>query len=264
VQGASMDTLDRDWLAEAAPDGPRWALWTRAGRLHFRAAAAPPPVSAGGAGAGEFAGGLWEGDVAELFLLNPATGFYVEFNLSPGGAWWCCAFDAPRARSGSPAPLPGVEARAAGPGDGWEAELTVPLASMPPALAFDAEATRGNVAFCLGRPQRHFTLADLGGGPPDFHRPSKWIPLRGMLGGPLCSTMGGTRSGRRPRGLPPPTPLAALSLEAARQPPDQVPLGAFPRSAGPSVASGVRTKAPDAAAPSGSGRPHSARRRRNP
>jgi hypothetical protein len=186
--GAPMDKLDRDWSGGPAPDGPRWALWACGGRLHFRAAAGPPPVSACDAGGGEFVEGLWEGDVAELFLLNPATGFYMEFNLSPGGAWWCCAFDAPRVRSGSPAPLPGVEARAAGLDDGgWEAELAVPLASLPMGLAFDPldpGATRGNVAFCLGRPQRHFTLADLGVGPPDFHRPSKWVPLRGMLCGP--------------------------------------------------------------------------------
>jgi hypothetical protein len=181
----TMGALDRDWLGGPAPDGPRWALWARGGRLRFRAAAGPPPVSAG-AGEGEFAEGLWEGDVAELFLLNPGTGFYMEFNLSPGGAWWCCAFDAPRVRaSGGPAPLPGVEARAAGTDVGWEAELAVPLASLPRALAFDAETTRGNVAFCLGRPQRHFTLADLGGGRPDFHRPSKWPPLRGLLGAPM-------------------------------------------------------------------------------
>jgi hypothetical protein len=188
--GAAMKTLDRDWSGIPAPDGPRWALWARGGRLHFWAAADLPPTLTGSAGGGEFIEGLWEGDVAELFLLNPATGFYMEFNLSPGGAWWCCAFDAPRVRSGSPAPLPGVTARAAELDVGWEAELAVPLASLPQGLALDPfdpldpGATKGNVTFCLGRPQRHFTLADLGGGEPDFHRPSKWVPLRGMLGGP--------------------------------------------------------------------------------
>jgi hypothetical protein len=135
------------------------------------------------AGAGGFAEGLWEGDVVELFMLNPATGFYMEFNLSPCGAWWCCAFDAPRVRAaGFPAPLPGVRAEAVWRGAAWEGTLSVPLASLPRALAFDADATAGNIAFCLGRPQRYVTLADLGGGTPDFHRPSRWLPLRGMLG----------------------------------------------------------------------------------
>jgi hypothetical protein len=39
----------------------------------------------------------------------------------------------------------------------------------------------GNVTFCLGRPQRYFTAADLGAGQPDFHRPRAWPPLGKML-----------------------------------------------------------------------------------
>lgn len=46
--------------------------------------------------AGEFVEGLWEYDVAELFLLDSSTGRYEEFNLSPAGAWWRCAFSSYR------------------------------------------------------------------------------------------------------------------------------------------------------------------------
>lgn len=39
-----------------------------------------------------FQEGLWEKDVAELFLLDPSSGRYMEFNFSPIHAWWCCEF----------------------------------------------------------------------------------------------------------------------------------------------------------------------------
>jgi hypothetical protein len=178
-----MNTLDRDWFGAPAPAPARWAPRTGCGRLHFSGRADAPPNRLDRDSEGAFTEGLWGADGAELFLLNPAPGLYVEFNLSPGGAWWCCAFGAPRARAGAgPAPLPGAAARAAGRGAGWLSELTVPLASLPSGLAFDAGATKGNIAFCLGRPRRCFTLADLGGGAPDFHRPERWIPLREILG----------------------------------------------------------------------------------
>jgi hypothetical protein len=178
-----MNALERDWHGDPAPGRPRWGLRISGGGLRFAGGADAPPICLDGDAGGGFVEGLWNADAAELFLLNPATGFYLEFNLSPGGAWWCCAFDAPRARAArGPAPLPGVQAEAAVRKGGWESSLTVPLASLPQELAFDPETTRGNVAFCLGSPQRFVTLADLGGGAPDFHRPEKWVPLREILG----------------------------------------------------------------------------------
>jgi predicted amidohydrolase len=46
---------------------------------------------------GLFMPGLWEHDVAELFIAHPG-GRYFEFNLSPNAAWWSCEFKAPRVR----------------------------------------------------------------------------------------------------------------------------------------------------------------------
>ena len=128
---------------------------------------------------GGYTEGLWDGDCAELFLVNPVNGAYLEFNLSPKGGWWCCEFTGPRVRAaGAPKALAGVTATGSVTADRWEAELRIPVASLPAALDFDPEVTRGNVTFCLGAsPQRYFTHADLGGGNPDFHRPGRWIPL---------------------------------------------------------------------------------------
>jgi len=178
----AMDTMDTDWFGGPAPCRPRWALCVRGGDLCFRAGADLPPICLETDSGGGFVEGLWEGDVAELFLLNPATGFYVEFNLSPRGSWWCCPFDAPRERTApGPAPLPGARTESTATGAGWDSAIAVPLASLPAALAFDPGTTRGNITFCLGRPPSYFTAADLGGGAPDFHRPDKWVALKQLL-----------------------------------------------------------------------------------
>jgi hypothetical protein len=180
-----MRTIDIDWFGVPAPDGRRWKLRVAEGHLLFQAAAVGQPTCTTAGAAGAFVAGLWEGDVAEMFLANPKTGYYLEYNLAPGGAWWCCAFDAPRRRVASlPAPPLGVCGSAANEGgtDAWESTLTIPLASLPSELEFDPASTRGNITFCLGRPQRFFTLADLGGGQPDFHRPSRWLPLDSIMG----------------------------------------------------------------------------------
>ena len=50
---------------------------------------------------GEFVEGLWEDDVAELFIKSPA-GIYQEFNFAPSGAWWSMTLDEYRLRRSSP------------------------------------------------------------------------------------------------------------------------------------------------------------------
>lgn len=167
-----------DWFGAPHPAAPRFTLAHADGALTLTARADKPALLVP-QDAGAYAEGLWEGDCAELFLVNPVTGAYAEFNLSPRGGWWSCAFGAPRARaSGEPAPVPGVTTSGTVAPTHWEATLRIPVASLPAALAFDAGTTRANVTFCLGAdPQRYFTYADLGGGKPDFHRPGRWLPL---------------------------------------------------------------------------------------
>jgi len=50
---------------------------------------------------GEFVEGLWEEDVAELFIKT-ADGRYQEFNIGPSGAWWSMTLSGYRTRSVSP------------------------------------------------------------------------------------------------------------------------------------------------------------------
>ena len=178
---SELNLLDHDWYGEGVPGKPQWALGIKDGFLTLRGMANKPPACIAEDREGRFVEGLWEGDVLELFLANPKTGFYVEFNLGPCGAWWCCTFDSPRVRASAPEPFKGVTARAKPTEAAWDSTLTIPLRSLPPSLAFDPDITKGNITFCLGKPQQFVTLADLGGGTPDFHRPDKWITLNKML-----------------------------------------------------------------------------------
>jgi hypothetical protein len=178
----NLHPLNKDWHGAKPPGCPQWGLEVKGGLLVLRGRVCAPPICIEGDSEGHFVEGLWEADVAELFLVNPDTGFYTEFNLGPRGGWWCCSFGSPRARvEAAPKPLPGVRAKACLSESGWDSSLAVPLHSLPEGLAFDSGKTRGNITFCLGAPQQYVTLADLGGGEPDFHRPEKWIAVSSLL-----------------------------------------------------------------------------------
>lgn len=127
-----------------------------------------------------FAEGLWEFDCAELFLSNPANGRYLEFNLSPRGAWWSCLFIAPRQRAeGWPAPLQGTRISVYEPRQ--LAVMALPLAKVRAALGLDATPDarlHGNVTACTGTPQQFASVAELGEEQPDFHLPQDFLPLR--------------------------------------------------------------------------------------
>ncbi len=125
---------------------------------------------------GRFTPELWQHDVAELFLTDPTSGRYFEFNLSPNGAWWSCEFTAPRVRA-EPVEIafPEVATFAElAPNGGWVAAMAIPRDVLEARLDF-GDKTRLNVNFILGSPEQRFLSAvDLGGGEPDFHQPDKF------------------------------------------------------------------------------------------
>lgn len=125
---------------------------------------------------GAFQAELWRHDVAELFLADPVSGRYFEFNLAPHGAWWCCEFTAPRVRAvETDVAMPGVETFTEVAEDGaWLAAMALPLDLLRARLDFGPE-TRANVTFILGSPNQSFiSAATLGGNMPDFHQPAKF------------------------------------------------------------------------------------------
>jgi hypothetical protein len=168
--------LGRDWHGDPVRPAAGFSLAVDDRHLWFVAhhdgAARPHPEARPGA----FHAELWRHDVAELFLADPVSGRYFEFNLAPHGAWWCCEFAAPRVRVGeTDVAMPDVATFAEAADDGaWLAAMALPLDLLQARLDFGPQ-TRANVTFILGSPQQSFlSVADLGGNSPDFHQPAKF------------------------------------------------------------------------------------------
>lgn len=129
---------------------------------------------------GIFQAELWRHDVAELFLADPRSGRYFEFNLAPNGAWWSCEFTSPRVRADEvEIAMPEVATFSEMAADGsWVAAMAIPLDLLRARLDF-GPSTRLNVTMILGSPaQRFLSAADLGNGEPDFHQPEKFTEAR--------------------------------------------------------------------------------------
>ncbi len=126
---------------------------------------------------GTFTPELWKYDVAEWFLLNPGTGAYWEFNLSPNGAWWACAFrSARRADDSIPAPR-GISSLSETNDGSWLTMARIPLDDLAPIVSGKpgADALDGcklAATFIQETPVQIFlTTAEPCEGEPDFHRP---------------------------------------------------------------------------------------------
>ena len=129
---------------------------------------------------GAFQAELWKYDVAELFLSDPVSGRYFEFNLAPNGAWWTCEFIRPRVRADTAEiAMPEVATFSELSADGsWLAAMAIPLDLLRARLDFGAE-TRGNVTMIIESPQQRFLSANpLGSGEPNFHQPECFTQIR--------------------------------------------------------------------------------------
>jgi hypothetical protein len=165
-------TKDWDGAAMDAPAG--FALVTDPQHLWFLAMHRKPALLHPKSRPGLFMPGLWEADVAELFIADPSQRRYFEFNLSPNAAWWSCEFKGPRVREEeADIVFPEVATFAElSPDGGWIAGMAIPLDLLKARLDFGPEAF-ANITFILGNSEpRYLTAVDLGGGKPDFHRPS--------------------------------------------------------------------------------------------
>lgn len=122
---------------------------------------------------GSFHANLWKRDVGELFLCDPQTGHYQEWNVSPAGAWWTNRLLSPRHTD--PDFRADTETSTAKPISspwGWGALLSIPR---PEQL----ERLRGNVTMIAGsgHDERFFLSTCPQPGQPDFHNPDRYLPL---------------------------------------------------------------------------------------
>lgn len=170
----------RDWEGRAMEPPAAFSLAVDPAHLWFVATHQRPADLHPQARPGAFLKELWRNDVAELFIADPQSGRYFEFNLGPNGAWWSCEFTAPRQRAEEvEVAMPEVATFSELGADGsWLAAMAMPLDLLRARLNF-GPATRLNVAFILESPrQRILSAGDLGGGAPDFHRPERFPPVQ--------------------------------------------------------------------------------------
>jgi hypothetical protein len=123
---------------------------------------------------GAFVEGLWERDVAELFLCDESGPGYQEFNFAPSGAWWSCHFSSYRQRDLSFRGATLADCRAVADGAGWRVAAMLPAAAF--AGGFSLRGRRANVSAILGaEPRLYFSVAPIPG-EPDFHK-SPFFPV---------------------------------------------------------------------------------------
>lgn len=172
-----MIAIGQDWHGTACRPPAELALVADPDCLWLLARHATPAKPHPDGQPGEFLEGLWQHDVAELFIAAADRMTYLEFNLSPVGAWWFAGFVAPRQRAAD-LPLPQVRTEAFAHGDGgWAAAIGIPLDFLKQHVGWGPDCTL-NVTFILNSPdQRFLSATTLGDGDPDFHRPGHFSTI---------------------------------------------------------------------------------------
>lgn len=168
-----------DWSGSQITKLSKFLFWVDHTHFHFLACQkGTPGLSHPESRLGQYQAELWKYDVAEFFLLSSDKSRYLEFNLSPNGGWWTCAFSAPLVpATGEPAPVPEVRTSAGVTSGGWQACATIPLSWLQDNYGFD-KSSHLNACFILNSPDQVFVSAgNLGDGGPDYHRPQQFPPI---------------------------------------------------------------------------------------
>lgn len=125
---------------------------------------------------GAFQPELWRYDAAEFFISTPDGSRYMEFNLSPNGAWWAAVFSAPRqiAKGFENWRPEGVLATGENKMEGWCCRALIPNAVLEQA-GITPTNCKLTAAAILNSPEQLFLTTALPcDTQPDFHRPDLW------------------------------------------------------------------------------------------
>ncbi len=173
--------MNSDWHGVELHPPLCFTIATDSSNLWYVVTRQAPATCRPGTEPGSFTEGLWEYDVAELFLANPKTGAYLEFNLAPNGAWWAAKFSAPRVRTEE---QPDFRSFVTShwedvSNETWCAAICVPLTLLEEEISFGAETT-ANATAILNSPHQTFQSAHkLPGTEPDFHQPASFVRFSG-------------------------------------------------------------------------------------
>ncbi len=163
-----LQKLLRNWAGAPVSEALSFSLISDPSKLHFLVMF-PPSIGRSAKQLGVWAPGLWESDVAELFVCDDSTASYQEFNLSPAGEWWSEHFKADRLGSNlDQRSFTGVEVWFDAV-SGYHG-LSVDKQSLKVNCEFKS-SSRLNVCSILGDEPRCFcSCSDLPGEVPDFHQ----------------------------------------------------------------------------------------------
>ncbi|MFI3242625.1 MAG: hypothetical protein R3Y56_00050 [Akkermansia sp.] len=172
--------LDREWFGAEVLPALMFSFCIEGDELVFCASQKAPALLHPEASLGKFQELLWKYDTAEFFIAKEDCSRYLEFNLSPNGAWWSEIFTDPRVVDESAIQIAPTRCEACCDESGWSCSARIPMADL---LAMGLDPRRSRMAVCaiLASPQQIFlTSADKMEGVPDFHRLPDW-PLSELL-----------------------------------------------------------------------------------
>ncbi|MFC5050839.1 hypothetical protein ACFPK9_09450 [Rubritalea spongiae] len=172
----SLFGVDHDWQGNKVEPPIAFGIAVDRDYLWFVAAHQKAPQLHPKSLPGKFQNELWKYDVAELFLSDPTTGRYLEFNLAPNSAWWSAEFSAPRIRAEiGEHPFPEVATYADIAADGsWLTAAALPIYQLQHRLNFGPES-RLNACFIVNSPEQQFlSAAKLNSPKLDFHLPDQF------------------------------------------------------------------------------------------
>lgn len=169
-----IQQLTHEWYGNPIAVPVEYSFCIEGECLVFRAAQNAPVTIHPEAQPGVFKTELWMYDTAEFFVADAEGKNYMEFNLCPNGAWWACAFDAPRhPMADTPAPVGVVTTGSITPA-AWGCTARIPLAYLR-GIGIDIYNCRLATTCILNSPDYQFcTTSDDLSGEPDFHRPLSW------------------------------------------------------------------------------------------
>lgn len=173
---AQIQSIDKEWYGQPIEPPYEYSFTLTAEGLEFCAARKAAALVHPEGVCGAFQAELWRYDAAEFFISTPGGERYMEFNLSPNGAWWAAVFCAPRQlapgfENWEPA---GVQATGSSTDEGWSCRALIPAAVLAEAGISPQDCKLTAAAILKSPDQVFLTTALPCDTQPDFHRPDLW------------------------------------------------------------------------------------------
>ncbi|MBR3694653.1 MAG: hypothetical protein IKL98_00255 [Akkermansia sp.] len=175
TQGEQWQAQATEWYGQPVEPPYEYSFTATAEGLLFQARRHAAALVHPQGQCGQFQAELWRYDAAEFFISTPAGDRYMEFNLSPNGAWWACLFQAPLVvAQGYEAWQPAVQATGHASAEGWQCRALISAASLQEA-GICLQNCKLAACAILNSPQQIFLTTALPcNTQPDFHRPDLW------------------------------------------------------------------------------------------